>query len=146
MKKYLMLLGMAVLAVSLGACGFHHKKQQMMNEGLGTLLERKLDLSEEQVVQIDALTKGKMADVNQRAMQLMGRMLDLDTTSADYEQRSRELASEGAQMIERDLLDFAQTRASVLKILNEEQRVKLKEMREKMAKKYARYHAGHTPE
>ncbi|GEM_PF-2686826 len=138
MKKSIKLIVTALLAISLAACAGHYKNK--MNEGLGTLLKSKLKLDEQQVQEIDLLTQGKLADFKQRNIQLMGELIELDTQAAEYAEQSASLANQAGNMLEQDVLDFAQTRAKVLAILNDEQKQKLQAMREKMAKRYAKRH------
>lgn len=138
MRRSIHFIAITLLALSLAACAGHYKNK--MNQGLGTLLKSKLKLSAEQVQEIDLLTQGKMADFKQRNIQLMGQLIELDTEAADYAEQSASLANQAGNMLEQDVLDFAQTRAKVLALLDEEQKQKLQAMREKMAKRYAKYH------
>lgn len=137
MIKPLIVLSLATLL--LAGCGYHHAKHKMMNEGMGTLMQKKLDLSPEQVKEIDALTAGKMVAFHQRSMQLMVDLTGLDSNSADYVEKYQQLAREAGQKMEADIIDFAQTRAKVLALLNEQQVQKLTEMREKMLAHHAKH-------
>lgn len=137
MKTTMKLMMVALLGLSLAACAGHYKNK--MNEGLGTLLQSKLKLDAQQVQEIDALTEGKMADFKQRNMQLMRQLIELDTEAVDYAEQSASLANQAGNMLEQDVLDFAQTRVKVLALLTDEQKQKLEAMREKMTKRFAKH-------
>lgn len=147
MKKIMTVTLMAVLVLGLSGCGWHVKKhQQMMNEGFGSRMEKTLDLSDEQVKQLDELTAGKMGEMQKRGMAKIRALMALDPASDNYAAEVDTLASDSAAMIEADIRDFAETRAKVHALLTPEQLEKLAEHQQKMAKKMARWHKKFSDE
>lgn len=145
MKKLLLMITVIMLSTSLASCGMYHKHRmmktvEMANDGFGTLMEKKLDLTEEQVLELDAITEGKLYDSHRRMMTMFGEMMDLDPHAEDYHDKLEKLAEEKAEMLQADILDFGTTRAEIYAILDDEQIAKLQEIREGMAERSAKRH------
>lgn len=148
MKKFLMLLVSIFVLSSVSGCGYHimKKKQAMMTEGFGTLMEDKLDLTEKQVKKLDKLTEGKMATMHEHGMTVIKKLMTLEPEDTDYAEKVDKLATESAKMVEADIRDFAITRAKIHAELTDEQVAKLREMRDEMGEKYKRWHKTEAAE
>ena len=145
MKKLALIMTIIMLSASLGGCGMYHthrmmKTVEMANEGFGTLMEKKLDLSEEQVEQLDAITEGKLYDSHRRMMTMFGEIMDLDPQTENYDALLQQTAEQNADMVRADILDFGTTRAQIYEILDDDQITRLQEIRAEMAERSARRH------
>lgn len=144
MKKMLlmtmMLLGVSGMAFAGGPrdddCmmgkGYHHGKHERM-------LERKLDLSDEQKASIQQIReeyrdrmKSQMGDRGHRH----GAFMDLDPQDPNYQEQVQALARERAEAVEQKILLSAEKHAKIHAVLTEEQREELKALHEKRKEKF----------
>ncbi len=144
MKKPLliatMLLGLSGIAFAGGPhgdCmkgeGFHHKHHRGEK-----MLERKLDLTEEQQASIDQIRdqyREQMRDVRGDGPRY-GEFMDLDPNDPNYQEQVRAFAEERAEEVEQRILLNAEKHAKIHAVLTEEQREKLKELHEKRKQKF----------
>lgn len=112
--------------------GYHHGKHERM-------LERKLDLSDEQKASIQQIRdeyrdqmKSQMGDRGYRH----GAFMDLDPQDPNYQEQVQALARERAEAVEQKILLNAEKHAKIHAVLTEEQREELKALHEKRKEKF----------
>lgn len=144
MKKILlmtmMLLGVSGMAFAGGPhgddCmkgkGHHHGKHEKM-------LERHLDLSEEQKASIQQIRdeyRAQMKNQKDGHGPRHGGFMELDPEDPNYQEQVQALARERADAVEQKILLNAEKHAKIYAVLTEEQREELKALHEKRKEKF----------
>lgn len=112
--------------------GYHHGKHEKM-------LERHLDLSEEQKASIQQIREEYRTQMkNQKGDRgpRHGGFMELDPQAPNYQEQVQALAKQRAEAVEQKILLNAEKHAKIHAVLTEEQREELKSLHEKRKEKF----------
>jgi len=108
-------------------------------------MEKKLGLSEEQVIQLEEIaidSKSQMKNVRQQRFDIRQQLITLDPTSAEYEASVSALSDEIAALTKQRTLAMAAVYKEASAVLTEPQRTELQQMIQKRMEKRARRRAA----
>lgn len=147
MKKFICAMATSVCLMGAGAAyagsadhGYHHKSHHKSHHKGGEhhghkhmhMLQKKLDLTDEQKEQIKAIHEVAGDGAKHKRGKGRHSVMTLDPSAADYREQVEQLAQESADRLEQSIIRRGETHAQVHAVLTPEQREELKEMREKM--------------
>lgn len=151
-KTPIIIASLLLVAFSGGAlAGDHgkkcdHKEHHVQHHrGDGEMLDRAVDLSDEQKVALENIRnkyREEMKSVGGKHKGGHWGLMKLDPSDADYEAKVQALAKENAKVAEQRTLLRAKKHAEVMAILTDEQKDKLKEHRKEMKSKMKKQHEG----
>ncbi|MCV6590660.1 MAG: Spy/CpxP family protein refolding chaperone [Marinobacterium sp.] len=108
------------------------------NFSLADRMQNKLDLTDEQVAQIDEITDAQykaMRDFKRSKRDQQQAMLQLDPANANFDAEVARLAAQAGERTEAMLKLRAETRAKLAAVLTPEQQEKMKELKQSMQEK-----------
>ena len=111
----------------------HHKGGEWQGKKGVHLLEKKLDLSDEQKEQIQAIYEQAHEGHGARGHH---DLMALDPEAADYHEQVQTLAQERARKLEQDIIARGNANAEIYAILTPEQQDKLKAMQQRRQERH----------
>lgn len=143
MKKFICAMATSVCLMGAGASyagsadhGYHHKSHHKDGQHHGYkhmhMLQKKLDLTDEQQEKIKAIHEAAGDSYKHKRGKDRHGVMALDPSASDYREQVEKIARERAERVEQSIIRHGETHAQVYAVLTPEQREKLKEMREKM--------------
>lgn len=111
------------------AMGRHHGEGHFT---MPILIKKHLNLSESQQAEIEQLTAGQHETLRAFRKQLLEQVLALDPETANYDSQLQSLAKTHANRVEQAIIEKGRLRAQIYALLDEEQKTKLKEMKEEL--------------
>ncbi len=110
-------------------------------------MERKLGLTEEQVIQLEEIaidSKSKMKNVLQHRSEIRKQLISLDPANVEYDNSVSSLADEMAALTKQRTLAMAAVYKEASAVLTESQRTELQQMMQKRMERKARRRAAHS--
>ncbi|MBX2869896.1 MAG: hypothetical protein KTR18_14550 [Acidiferrobacterales bacterium] len=129
-----------------GGWGGHHDHGGHRIMHMIDKLERKLDLSEQQVEQLEQIaldTKATRKTARKEHMSIGMKLTALDPASNEYDADVSQLAQEVSEMARQRTLSLAMVYKQASAVLTEQQRQELREMIQKRMERMARRAASH---
>lgn len=137
MKKLFCAVAASVCLIGAGTAvagdRHHHKGGEWQGKKSAHLLEKKLDLSDEQKEQIQAIYEQAHEGHGVRGHH---GLMALDPEAADYHEQVQTLAQERARKLEQDIIARGNAHAEIYAILTPEQQDKLKAMQQRRQERH----------
>lgn len=136
MKKLFCAVAASVCLIGAGSAmagdRHHHKGGEWKGKSGSHLLEKKLDLTDEQKEQIQAIYQARKESAREGHGERGSRgLMALDPQAADYHEQVQTLAKESAHKLEQRIIARGNTHAEIYAVLTPEQQEELKALQQK---------------
>jgi len=130
MKNPLIIAAVIILISSTAfAMGGRHDEG---HQNMAFIMKKYLNLSESQQAEIEQLTAHKHKNMHEIRKRMFKQIMALNPEAVDYNTQLQVMAESQAEEIKQTIIKKGQLRAEIHALLNEEQKLKLKEVMEEM--------------